>query len=109
MAKIVGAPLFGASGSTSTGAAPNPITLNNPAGSKVAIQGTVAGTGAVSATIIVSVTLDGNLLDVATITLSGTTTASDGVALDLPWASITARISALAGTGATANCFIGAQ
>lgn len=63
----------------------------------------VAGTGAVTATVLVQVTNDatnGPWMTAATFTLSGTTSASDGVALEAPWAYVRGNVSAITGTGA---------
>jgi hypothetical protein len=76
---------------------------------KAAIQAVVAGTGAVTATIVVEVSNDGvNAISTAlgTISLSGTTTSSDGFTTDAPWKYVRARITALTGTGATVNMYM---
>jgi hypothetical protein len=73
---------------------------------KSAIQASVVGTGAVSATIILEVSNDGvNAVSTAlgTITLTGTTSVSDGFTTDAPWKYLRARITAVSGTGATVN------
>lgn len=68
----------------------------------------VVGTGAVTATVIVEVSLDNSTwLTAGTITLSGTTSAADGFVMDAPWRYVRARISAISGTGATVNCWMG--
>ncbi len=68
-----------------------------------AFQATVQGTGAVTATVVIEASLD-NLFWIATplgtITLSGTTSASDGFTTDAPWKYVRARITAISGTGA---------
>jgi hypothetical protein len=67
-------------------------------------QATVSGTGAVSATIVINVSNDNaNWITMGTITLSGTTTATDGFTSTAPWAYIQAAITAISGTGATVN------
>jgi hypothetical protein len=69
------------------------------------VQGTVTGTGAVTATIIIEVSNDGTNAvgtSAGTITLSGTTTASDGFVMNAGWKFIRARVTALTGTGAAA-------
>lgn len=71
---------------------------------KVAIQGTVVGTGAVSATIVVEVSNDATYAvttPLGTITLSGTTSNSDGFTTDAPWKYLRGRITAISGTNAT--------
>lgn len=73
---------------------------------KAAIQAVVTGTGTVTATIIFDVSNDGvNALStvLGTITLSGTTSSSDGFTTDSPWKYIRARVTAISGTGATVN------
>lgn len=66
-----------------------------------AFQATVVGTGAVSATVKVQVSNDGSSwLDQATITLSGTTSASDGYAGEAPWKCVRGNVTAISGTGA---------
>ena len=68
-----------------------------------AIQCVVSGTGAVSATVVLEVSNDGvNAVatPLATITLSGTTAASDGITTMAPWKFIRARVTAISGTGA---------
>lgn len=77
---------------------------------QASIQATVTGTGAVTGTVIIDVSNDGvNALSTSagTITLSGTTTASDGFVTASPWKYIRARITAISGTGATINVNIG--
>lgn len=73
-----------------------------------AYQATVSGTGAVTATVVIEVSLDGsNWLTLGTITLSGTTSATDGFASSAPWAYVRSRVSAITGTSATVNCYMG--
>lgn len=71
---------------------------------KTTIQATVTGTGAVTATVVIDCSNDGvNACATAlgTISLSGTTSASDGFTTDAPWKFIRARTTAISGTGAT--------
>lgn len=76
---------------------------------KRTFQANVVGTGAVTATVVIEVSNDGtNVVTLGTIGLSGTTTAVDGFASDASWAFVRARISAISGTGATVNVFMGA-
>lgn len=76
-----------------------------------AIQATVTGTGSVSATINIECSNDGqNALatPAGTITLSGTTTASDGfVTQNASWKYIRMNVTALSGTGATVTGVMG--
>ena len=54
-----------------------------PWGTRRTIEATVTGTGAVSATVVVQISNDEtNWLTLTTLTLSGTTTAFDGAAMD---------------------------
>jgi hypothetical protein len=88
---------------TATGAA---VVLDAPAfhgraSCQCGFQAIVTGTGAVGATVLIEVSNDGtNWETVHTITLSGTTSDSDGVASEVPWAFVRARCTALSGTGA---------
>ena len=71
-------------------------------------QATVAGTGAVSATVKVQVSNDNvNWIDLGTITLSGTTSATDGFASNAPWAYVRGNVTAISGTGAAVTLAMG--
>ena len=71
-------------------------------------QATVAGTGAVTATVKIQATNDQvSWLDIGTITLSGTTTASDGFASDAPWGYYRANVTAISGTSAAVTVTAG--
>jgi len=74
-------------------------------------QATVEGTGAVAATVEIQVSNDGvNACSTAagTITLSGTTSASDGfVTQNSPWKYVRAEVTAISGTGATVSVQMG--
>ena len=66
-------------------------------------QATVTGTGAVTATVLVQVSNNPSVLGwitLGTITLSGTTTATDGFAADAGWAYYRGNVTAVTGTGA---------
>lgn len=70
-----------------------------------AFQATVAGTGAVTATVNIEVSNEPrgssqSWLVAGTITLSGTTTASDGFTINSPWKFVRANLTAVSGTGA---------
>lgn len=72
-------------------------------------QATVAGTGAVTSTVIIEGSNDGvSFLPIGTITLSGTTLASDGFVSPAPWAFTRARMTAISGTSALVNVTMGA-
>ena len=73
-------------------------------------QAVVTGTGAVAATILLEVSNDGvNFITpgIATITLSGTNVATDGVSSSAPWAFIRANITAISGTNAAVTVLMG--
>jgi len=74
-------------------------------------QGIVSGTGAVTATVVIDVSNDGiNAVatPAGTITLSGTTTSSDGfLTSNSPWKYVRARVTAISGTGATVQVYMG--
>lgn len=75
-------------------------------------QAWVTGTGAVTATVVVDCTNDDTLVNwcstpLGTITLSGTTTSSDGFTTTAPWKYTRARVTAISGTGATVVCLMG--
>lgn len=64
-------------------------------------QASVVGTGAVSATVLIQVSNDAtNWITLATITLSGTTSATDGVAMSAAWGFARGNVTAISGTGA---------
>lgn len=95
------------SGATVTGAGGH-FTVNRGAKNRV-FAAEVAGTGAVGATIKIwgraGPLVNGVLL--GTITLSGTTTATDGFASDGPWPEVWAEVTAISGTGAAATVAMG--
>jgi hypothetical protein len=72
-------------------------------------QGAVVGTGSVSATILIEVCNDQSMgaLPLGTITLSGTTSATDGLATQATWNWVRARVSAVSGTSATVSVVMG--
>lgn len=71
-------------------------------------QAVVTGTGTVSATIVIEVSNDpitqgwitSTGTPLGTITLTGTTTATDGFATQAAWAYYRANVTAISGTGA---------
>ncbi len=82
------------------------LTINTNA-SRRAIQAIVAGTGSVSATVLIEVSLDNSTwMTLSTITLTGTTSASDGTAVDAPWLCMRANVSAVSGTGAAVTVYM---
>ena len=74
-------------------------------GGTVKFQAHLAGTGAVSVTVVLQVTntpaTTTSWMDLATISLSGTTTAVDGYATVADWPCVRAKTTAISGTGAT--------
>lgn len=73
-------------------------------------QATVVGTGSVGATVVFEVSNDNVYwcsTALATVTLSGTTSNSDGFTTAAPWKYVRARITAISGTGATVNVLMG--
>jgi len=77
---------------------------------KSAFQATVVGTGAVAATVVIEGSNDGTnwvATTLGTITLSGTTSATDGFTTDAPWMYVRARVTAISGTGATVTVLMG--
>ncbi len=73
-------------------------------------QATVTGTGAVTATVEIEVSNDGtNWCDTAagTISLSGTTTHTDGFTTTSPWKYVRANVTAISGTGASVDVVMG--
>jgi hypothetical protein len=64
-------------------------------------QAIVAGTGSVSATVVVEVSSNNvDWMTLGTITLSGTTRAADGFASRAPWPMVRGNVTALSGTDA---------
>lgn len=79
-------------------------------GPKSSFQATVVGTGAVTATVVIDVSNDGVYwcsTVMGTISLSGTTSSSDGFVSDAPWKYVRARVTAISGTGATVQVYMG--
>ena len=70
----------------------------------------LSGTGAVSATVLFEVSLDGTnwvTPGMATVTLSGTTSVTDGFASNAPWRYVRPNITTISGTGATITILMG--
>lgn len=73
-------------------------------------QANVTGTGAVTATVVIDVSNDGTYwcsTVMGTITLSGTTSSTDGFTSAAPWKFVRARVTAISGTGATVQVYMG--
>lgn len=104
MASAQAIPLF--TGRTSTGA----CAARNAPGPGATIHATVTGTGSVAATVVVQVgNIQNQWLDLGTLSLSGTTTATQGLALDAHWVYIRVNITVLTGTGATVDVVMGSR
>lgn len=79
-----------------------------PENGKATFQAVLKGTGAITATILLEVSNDGeNWLTLATFTMAGTTVVTDGAVSDAPWAYVRARLTAITGTSANASVFMG--
>lgn len=89
------------SGATATGAG---STAGPASSGEKSFQAVVSGTGAVSATVEIQVSNDVSTLGwvvLGTITLSGTTTATDGFVSEGAWKYYRVNVSAISGTNAT--------
>lgn len=85
----------------------NPVYKDSPYST---FQASVNGTGAVTATVVIDASNDGVYwcsTALGTISLSGTTSSSDGFTTTAPWKYIRARVTAISGTGATVTANIG--
>lgn len=81
---------------TGAGTAVTPVV-----GANRCFQARVVGTGVVTATVTVEVSLDGTyFLTLGTITLSGTTSATDGFASNAQWQYVRGNCTAINGTNA---------
>lgn len=79
----------------------------NPWGTQVSVQANVAGTGAVTADVAVQVSNDNvNWITASTISLTATTSDTDGVAVNAAWAYYRLDVTNVTGTGATVTAFI---
>jgi hypothetical protein len=77
-------------------------------GHSFTFQAKVSGTGSVTATILVQVSNDQiDWFDLVTFTLSGTTSDADAEAVEAPWAFARGKVTAITGTGATAQIIMG--
>lgn len=98
--------MFPDTGVTTT-ATSNRVYKDSP---KTTIQAIVTGTGAVTATVVIDVSNDGDnwcSTVLGTITLSGTTSSADGFTTDAPWKYMRARVTAISGTSATVTVLYG--
>lgn len=84
----------------------------NPAvfkGDKITLQCSVDGIGNVGATVNIEVSNDRgrHWLVLATFTIAGLNSASDGTTSASPWALIRANVTSISGNGASVSCFLG--
>jgi hypothetical protein len=78
-----------------------------PYGGRISVQVNLAGTGSVSVTATVQVSNDNvNWIAASALSVSGTTTATNGATIDAAWAYLRVTLSSITGTGATATAFI---
>lgn len=81
-----------------------------PWGTRRTIEVTVSGTGAVSTTVVVQISNDEtNWITLTTLAVSGTTTATDGAAMDAAWRYMRLNMTALSGTGAAVTAIVGSH
>ena len=93
----------GTAPTTGTTFTPNASTRGIGFPPVIAFQAYETGTGAVTATVVIEGSNDPSYstwVTLATITLSGTTTASDGYATIATWPNVRARLTAISGTSA---------
>lgn len=77
-------------------------------GARFTFAAKVSGTGAVAATVKVQVSNDtATWYDMIVFDLSGTSSAAEAEALEAPWAYGRGNVTALSGTGATAEIMMG--
>lgn len=78
----------------------------SPSSSNRTYQAVVSGAGAVSATVVVEGSNDGqNFIQIGTITLTGTNVATDGFVSNAAWRYVRARVTAA--SGGTVNAYVG--
>jgi hypothetical protein len=73
-------------------------------------QATVVGTGTVAATVVIQCSNDGIYwvaTPLGTITLSGTTSSTDGFTTSAPWKFVRASVTSISGTSATVQVYMG--
>jgi hypothetical protein len=89
------------SAATGTGAC---TTIGPVKSGRKVYQASVTGTGAVTATVLVQGSTNASVngwITIGTITLSGTTTATDAFSTNTAWPFVRGNITAVTGTGAT--------
>ena len=103
---------FSGVNSVTTAVVSSPIYKESPYSS---FQAIVTGTGTVTATVGIQVSneevtgqgVKANWITIGTITLSGTTTSTDGFTTIAPWRFMRANVTAVSGTGATVEVIMG--
>lgn len=114
---VLGAPSFAqsavviASAQTATGASAK-VTGNNNNRTYQASGTTTAGAGAATVKIqgsnVVQPAVDGDWVDIGTITLTlATTKSGDGFTSDAPWLNVRSNVTAISGTGAAVTVMMG--
>ena len=95
-------------GAIATGAGTNVFNMSTGGSRTFQADGTTSS-GSGSATIKVQVSNDNsNWIDLGTVTLSlSTTSATDGFTSDAPWAFVRGNVTAISGTGASVNLYMG--
>jgi len=109
MANIVKTLVAGITSAPTTSGVVNLEDLNSK---DISYQATVVGTGAVSATVVIEVSIDGVgwLSDASsTLSLSGTTVGSAYLNSNGYWSFARARVTAISGTGASVSVTIAGQ
>ena len=95
-----------ASGITSAPTTSGAVNLDDLNSSVVTYQATVVGTGSVTATVVIEVSIDGVgwLSDAySTMSLTGTTTGSAYLNSTGIWTFVRVRVTAISGTGASVS------
>ena len=78
-----------------------------PWGGRISVQVNLAGTGSISVTATIQVSNDNtNWIDADALSLTGTTSTTDGATIDAAWAYLRVTLSSITGTSATATAFI---
>jgi hypothetical protein len=85
-------------------------TTKEAPGPGATVHASLTGTGAISSTVVIRVgNISGVWLTLGTITLSGSGSATGGLALDAHWVYISANVTAISGTSATLNVVMGTR
>jgi len=101
-----------ASGITSAPTTSGAVNIEDLNSKEISYQATVVGTGAVSATVIIEVSIDGVgwLSDTSsTLSLTGTTVGSAYLNSNGYWSFARVRVTAISGTGASVTVTMAGQ